>query len=83
MSNADHIRILSKGRGDIKKDQDAAYESKLKGLLSDLKGTNKCLLLRAKNTGAWMSVHGTTVSGTVLSATEFRNLYVHVITSLP
>ena len=46
-------------------------ETKLEGLVCDLKGTNICLILRAKNTGAWLSVRGTTVSGTVLSATEF------------
>ena len=70
-SNADHLWTLSEEQRDDKKDRDAAYESKLKGLLNDLKGTNKRLLLRAKSTGVWMSAHGTIVPGTVLSATEF------------
>ena len=69
LSNADHLWNLCEEKRDGKKDRDAAHESKLKGLVSDLKGTDKRLLIRAKSTGAWLSVHGTTVSGTVLSAT--------------
>ena len=59
------------------------YESRLKGLVSNLKGTEKRLLLRAKSTGAWLSVCGTKVSGTVLSTTDFWDFYVLTITSLP
>ena len=70
-SDADHIQTLSEERRDGKKDRGAAYKSKFKGLVSDLTGTDKCLLLRAKITGAWLSVLCNTVSGTVLSATEF------------
>ena len=80
---ADHLRTLSEERRDGKKYRDAAYESKLKGLASDLRGTKKRLLLRAKGKGAWLSVQGTKFSGTVLFATEFRYFYVHVIKSLP
>ena len=68
-SNADHIRTLNKEQRDGMKDQDDVYESKLKGLVSDIKSTDKRLILRAKSTGACLSVCGTTVSGTVLSAT--------------
>ena len=67
---ADHLRTLSEERRDGKKYRDAAYESKLKGLASDLRGTKKRLLLRAKGKGAWLSVQGTKFSGTVLFATE-------------
>ena len=42
------------------------------GTTENLKGTYKHLLLHSKSTGAWLSVHSTTVSVTVLSATEFR-----------
>ena len=69
-SNYDHLRTLGEERHDGKKDREAAYETKLKGLVRDLKGTDKRLIQRAKRTGAWLSVRGTTVSGTVLSATE-------------
>ena len=81
-SNSDHLRTLSEERRDGNKDQDVIQESRLKGLVRYLKGTDKRLILRAKSTGAWMSVHGTSVSGTVLSATEFRDFYVLVIMSL-
>ena len=70
-SNSGHLRTLSEERRDRSKDWDAAYKSKLKGLVIDLKGTDKRPLLRAKITGACLSVCGTTVSGTVLSAMEF------------
>ena len=72
-SNADHIRTLNKEQRDGMKDQDDVYESKLKGLVRNLKGIYKRLLLRAKIKGACLSVQGTTVSGTILSATEFRD----------
>ena len=51
-SNDDHLLNLSEERRDGKKDQDTAYESKLKVLVSDLKVTDKRLILRAKITGA-------------------------------
>ena len=71
-SNANHLRTLIEEQRDGKKDQDATYKSSLKVLVRNLKGTNKRLLLHAKITGACQSVRSTTVSGTVLSATEFR-----------
>ena len=69
LSNANHLRTLSEERRDRKKSRDVAYKSRLKFLVINLQGTDKHLLLRAKITGAWMSVCGTTVSGTVLSDT--------------
>ena len=69
LSNADHLTILSKDKRDGKKARDVAYKSILKGLVISLQGTNKYLLLRARSTGAWLSVRGTAVSGTVLSST--------------
>ena len=83
LSNTDHLRTLSEERRDGKEARDVAYESRLKSLVRNLQGTDKRQLLRAKITGAWLSVHGTTVSVTVLSATEFRNFYVLAIMSLP
>ena len=72
-SNADHLRTIGEERRDGQKDWEVANKNKLKGLVQYLKGTNRRLILRAKITGAWMSAHGTTVSGTVLSAMEFRD----------
>ena len=68
-SNADHLRTLSEEKRDGKESWDVVYEYRLKGLIRNLKGNDKRLLLRAKIKGAWLSVRGTTVSVTVLSAT--------------
>ena len=43
------------------------------GVVSNQGSFKKRILLRAKHTGAWMSVRGTMVTDTVLTATEFRN----------
>ena len=72
-SNSYHLFTLSEEQRDRKEARDVAYEFRLKGLVRDLKVTYKCLILHAKITGAWLSVRGTTVSGTVVSATEFRD----------
>ena len=77
-SNAEHLRTLSEERRDGKKSRDVAYKSRLMGLVRDLQDTDKPPLLLSKITGAWLIVHGTTVSGTVLSATESWNfLFAH------
>ena len=51
-SNADHLRTLSEEQRDRKKDQDVAHKSRLMGLVRDIKGTYKCLILCATSTGA-------------------------------
>ena len=70
-SNSEYLRKLREEKRDGQKDRYEVNKTKLKGLVQDIKGTNRCLILRAKNTGAWLSVHSTTVSGTVFSAIEF------------
>ena len=45
--NADHVQTLSEERHDGKKYRDAAYETKLKVLVSNLKVTDKTLLIHA------------------------------------
>ena len=50
--NSDHLHALWEERGDRKKYRQAAYETKLKGLVRYLTGTNMRLLLRVKRTGA-------------------------------
>ena len=70
-SNSNHLRTQSEERRDGKEARYVAYKSRLKGLVKNLKVADKRLLLRSKRTGAWLSVCGTTMSGTVLSATEF------------
>ena len=51
-SNDDHLRTLIEEQRDGKEAWDVAYESRVKGLVSDLKVTDKRLILRAKITGA-------------------------------
>ena len=68
-SNTNHLQTLGEEMCDGQKDREVANKTKLKGLVRDLKGTNKRLILQAKNTGAWLSVSVTTVLGTVISAT--------------
>ena len=68
VSNADHLRNLSEELRYGKEAWDVVYKSRLKGLVSDLQVTAKLLLLHAKITVEWLSVCGTTFSGTVLSA---------------
>ena len=53
LSNADRLRTLSEEWRDGKKDRDVAYESRLKGLVINLKVTDKRLLIRAKTPGAF------------------------------
>ena len=48
---------------------DDANDSKLKGLVDDLEAPDLRLILCAKNTGSWLSMRGTTVTGKVLAAT--------------
>ena len=69
--NTDHLWALWEEICDGQTDQEAANETKLKRLFHSLKCTYMHLILRAKSTGVWMIVRGTTVSGTVLSATDF------------
>ena len=63
----------------IQYDTDGA---KLWELVDNLKVTDFRLILRAKYTGSWMTVRSTTVTGTVLAHTDFRNFCAHV-TTLP
>ena len=70
-SNTDHIWTLEEEIHERKNDLAVADKTKLKGLVRDLTGTDMRLILRAKITCVWMSVCGTKVSGTLLSAMEF------------
>ena len=49
-SNDDHIRTLGEERRYRKKYREAANETKVKGLVQDLKGTDRRLILRSKIT---------------------------------
>ena len=66
-----------------KKYRDAANDEKLQGIFSGQGALKKRLLLRAKHMGSWTSLQGTTVTGTVIDATEFSDFSVIVTTLTP
>ena len=78
-SNADHLLALREERCDGQKNQDDVNGAKLKKLVADLDYTDRRPILRSKNTVAWLNVHVTTVTGTVLDSTEFRDFYAHAM----
>ena len=63
--------MLGEERHDRQKNQDYTNNTTLNSLVGDHLGTDQSLILRAKNTGAWLNIHVTTVSVTVFSDTEF------------
>ena len=70
-SNANHRMAIREERSDgYKSSYDVKYD-KLKEIVAELYGTDRRFILRAKNTGDWLNVWGTTVNGIVLAATEF------------
>ena len=54
-----------------KKIRDYANNIKLKEIVENLKASERRFILRAKNTGSWMNIPVTTVTGIVLAAKEF------------
>ena len=56
---------------DGKKIRDDSKNSKLKGLVKELKTPDHRLILHAKNTGSWLNIQGNTLTVTVIAATEF------------
>ena len=56
-------------RRDGKKIQDDANDARIKVLVKDLEALDRRLILHIKNTGSWLTVRCTTVTGTVLGAT--------------
>ena len=73
--NADHLLAIREESHDGQKNLYDVNDTTLKGLIRDLDHTNCRLILRAKITGAWLNVRGTTVTGTVLEAMELRGFY--------
>ena len=54
LANADHLLALMEERRHGQRSRDDVNDAKLKELVEDLDGTNRRLILRAKNTGAWL-----------------------------
>ena len=66
---------LREERRDRKKIRDDAKNLKLVVLFMELKATDRRLIIRAKNTGYWMTVWGTILTGIVIVAMEFCNFF--------
>ena len=75
----DHLLDLREARRDGQNIQDDANIAKLRKLINDLEATDHRLILCAKNTIYWMTGWVTKVTGTVLAATEFRNVFARVM----
>ena len=67
-----HLMVFREERHDGPKIRDGSKGAKLKGLVDDLEAPERRLILCANNTGLWLTVQDTTVTSTVLAATEFR-----------
>ena len=85
LSNADHLMEIRVERRDGKKNQNEVNETKLRGLVRDPIGTDQCLILRVKITGARLNLRGYMVTGIVFPATEFLDLLLesYNVTSPP
>ena len=70
-SNANHLLVLRDERRDGQKIHDDTNDAKLKYLVTDLDSADQLVILRAKNTGAWLNVQVTMLTGTILAATLF------------
>ena len=68
-SNANQLLMLREERHDGQEKRDDVNDAKLKELVTYLNSTDRSLILRAKNTGVWLNVRGTVVTGTLLAAT--------------
>ena len=51
-STSDHLLKIREERRDRQKIQDDANNAKLKGIVKDLRASDLCLIIRAKNTGS-------------------------------
>ena len=66
---ANHLLVLREEMHDRQKNWDDTNDARLKGLVVDLLGFYWHLILRAKNTGAWLNIRCTAVTGKVMLAT--------------
>ena len=82
-STFDHIWAVKGWIQDSKKDQDAANDAKLQGIVSNQGAFDKRLLLFAKHTGAGMIIRGNRVTSTVLAATVYCYFYALITTLAP
>jgi hypothetical protein len=71
--SADHASIMAQGKAEIRKRSKEAYGKYMETILATVPAGTSRTIRRGTETGAWLSVLPSTVSGTELSAQEFRD----------
>ena len=71
VSTSDNLWAVKEERQDGNKDRDDANDTKSRRIINAQGNLDKRLFMRANHMGSWMSVQGTTVTGTLLTATQF------------
>ena len=79
LSIANHLLSIIEERRDREKIQVDANSAKIKVIDEDLKAPSHRLILHTKNTGSWLNIQVTTVTGTVLASTESFCFFVDVM----
>ena len=78
-STADHILAVKEEQQEGKKYQYNVNAAKLWVIVSGHVVFDKQFFFRAKNATSWLSIWGTTITGTVLNATGFCGIFVLII----
>ena len=79
LSDANHLQSIREYRSNRQKKWYDANDTKLGGLVENLKSSDRRSTLYAKKTDSWMTLKGTTVTSTVLAATDFVIFCAHVM----
>ena len=74
-SSAYHLIALREERSDGQKIRNYTNKAKLKGLVKSLKALDRRFIIHTKNTGSYLIIRVTTVTGTVLAATKIRDFF--------
>ena len=78
-SIADHLQAVKEERSNERKTRDDINEAKIEVIIHTFDKFDHCLLICSKQTRSWLTVQGTTVTGTVLLAMKFRDFCVNFI----
>ena len=61
-STVDHLQVVKKEISDRRNTFNESNKAKLEGIVDPLDAFEHCLFLRAKKTGSWMTIRGSTVT---------------------
>ena len=86
-STVDHTTAVQEAKQAHAASLAATHDAELASVLDLFPAAEKRIILRGKTTGQWLSVHPSSINGTQLSATEFRDAllmrYAHTPGNLP